>query len=68
MFKNRGLRETFGAERGEVTGEWSKICFEWLHDSVLSFLCPQLNLLNPAPNKIPGYATVADDQTFLGAS
>ena len=25
---------------------------------VLSLLCPQLNLLNPPPNKIPGYATV----------
>ena len=25
---------------------------------VLSVLCPQLNLLNPPPNKIPGYATV----------
>jgi len=24
---------------------------------VLSVLCPQLNLLNPPPNKIPGYAT-----------
>ena len=24
---------------------------------VLSVLCPQLNLLNPQPNKIPGYAT-----------
>jgi len=24
---------------------------------VLSVLCPQLNLLNPLPNKIPGYAT-----------
>jgi hypothetical protein len=24
---------------------------------VLSVLCPQLNLLNPHPNKIPGYAT-----------
>jgi hypothetical protein len=24
---------------------------------VLSALCPQLNLLNPPPNKIPGYAT-----------
>ena len=24
---------------------------------VLSVLCPQLNLLNPRPNKIPGYAT-----------
>jgi hypothetical protein len=25
---------------------------------VLSALCPQLNLLNPPPNEIPGYATV----------
>ena len=25
---------------------------------VLSALCPQLNLLNPPTNKIPGYATV----------
>ena len=25
---------------------------------VLSVLCPPLNLLNPPPNKIPGYATV----------
>ena len=25
---------------------------------VLPVLSPQLNLLNPAPNKIPGYATV----------
>ena len=25
---------------------------------VLCVLCPQLNLLNPPPNKIPGYATV----------
>ena len=25
---------------------------------VLSVLCPQLNLLNPPPDKIPGYATV----------
>jgi hypothetical protein len=24
---------------------------------VLSVLCPQLNLLNPPPKKIPGYAT-----------
>ena len=24
-------------------------------------LCPQLNLLNPPPNKIPGYATAAGD-------
>jgi len=24
---------------------------------VLSVLCPQLNLLNPPPNKIPGYAS-----------
>ena len=24
---------------------------------VLSVLCPELNLLNPPPNKIPGYAT-----------
>ena len=24
---------------------------------VFSLLCPQLNLLNPTPNKIPGYAT-----------
>ena len=24
---------------------------------VLIVLCPQLNLLNPPPNKIPGYAT-----------
>ena len=24
---------------------------------VLSVLCPQLNLFNPPPNKIPGYAT-----------
>ena len=24
----------------------------------LSVLCPQLNLLNPPPKKIPGYATV----------
>ena len=28
------------------------------HFHVLSVLCPQLNLLNPSPNKIPGYATV----------
>ena len=27
------------------------------HIPVLSVLCPQLNLLNPPPNKIPGYAT-----------
>jgi len=27
---------------------------------VLSVLCPQLNLLNPPPNKIPGYTTVTD--------
>jgi len=25
---------------------------------VPSVLCPQLNLLNPPPNKIPGYATI----------
>ena len=24
---------------------------------ILSVLCPQLNLLNPPPNKIPGYTT-----------
>ena len=28
---------------------------------VLSDLCPQLNLLNPPPKKIPGYASAADD-------
>ena len=27
---------------------------------VLSVLCPQPNLLNPPPNKIPGYATALD--------
>jgi len=27
---------------------------------VLYVLCPQLNYLNPAPNKIPGYATAAE--------
>jgi len=27
------------------------------HIPVLSVRCPQLNLLNPFPNKIPGYAT-----------
>ena len=31
---------------------------------VLSVLCPQLNLLNPPPNKIPGYATAADVHKF----
>ena len=28
---------------------------------VLSVLCPQLNLLKPSPNKIPGYATGLDN-------
>ena len=27
---------------------------------VLSVLCPQLNLLNPPPKKIPGYATATN--------
>ena len=30
---------------------------------VLSVLCPQLNLLNPPPNKIPRFATVATSGT-----
>ena len=30
---------------------------------VLSVLCPQLNLLNPSPNKISGYATVRQHQS-----
>ena len=25
-------------------------------------LCPQLNLLNPPPKKIPGYATVSEER------
>jgi len=29
-------------------------------DLLLSVLCPQLNLLNPIPNKIPGYVTVSN--------
>ena len=29
---------------------------------ILFVLCPQLNLLNPPPNKIPGYAT--DHHTY----
>ena len=28
-------------------------------------LCPQLNLLNPPPNKIPGYATAINLQARL---
>ena len=27
---------------------------------ILSVLCPQLKLLPPPPNKIPGYATAGD--------
>jgi hypothetical protein len=35
----------------------------WLggHCPQIPVLCPQLNLLNPPPNKIPGYATAATD-------
>ena len=34
-------------------------------DPLLSVLCPRLNLLNPLPNKIPGYATATYRQRFL---
>ena len=37
------------------------------HIPVLSVLCPQLNLLNPRPNKIPGYATATVEQNFYVA-
>ena len=36
--------------------------------SVLSVLCPQLNLLNPPPNKIPGYATACKESKEMEIS
>jgi len=41
---------------------YSCLQYPWLggyhpQNPILSVLCPQLNLLNPPPNKIPGYAT-----------
>jgi len=32
VFKNRVLREIVETKRDEVTGDWIKIFFEWLHD------------------------------------
>jgi hypothetical protein len=32
VFENRGLRRIFGPKRDEVTGEWSKLNSEELHD------------------------------------
>jgi hypothetical protein len=32
VFENRVLRRTFGAMRGEVTGEWRKLHNKELHD------------------------------------
>jgi hypothetical protein len=32
VYENRVLRRTFRPKRGEVTGEWRKLCNEGLHD------------------------------------
>jgi hypothetical protein len=32
VLKNRELRKMFGRNRGEVTGEWRKLCNEKLHN------------------------------------
>jgi hypothetical protein len=45
VFENRVLRRIFGSKRDEVTGEWSKLHNEELHDLYCS---PNIVRLNDA--------------------
>jgi hypothetical protein len=54
MFENRAMRRIFGSNCNEVTGEWSKLHNEELHDLYSSLII--IRIIKSRTNRWEGHA------------